>query len=133
MENISTNALEIHFINMVKYRKQRTGKLDNPLCRWLTWFDKSSSPDLIKEVVKMDTAIQTADDRMDHVTKNKEDMWAYTRYMMAECDRTSEINYALNKGREEERKMILELLNKGTSIDEIKLILSDKKSINSII
>jgi hypothetical protein len=64
-EIILTNALEIHFINMVKYRKQGRSELDkqslnNPLCRWLTWFNKRSPPELLMEVIKMDTAIQTA-------------------------------------------------------------------------
>jgi predicted transposase/invertase (TIGR01784 family) len=50
---VLTNSLEIHFLNMVKYREAyglRQGKktlpaalLDDPLARWLAWFHKSSS------------------------------------------------------------------------------------------
>jgi len=105
---ILTSALEIHFINMVKYKKHvkkrltRKG-LKDPLCRWLAWFDKDSSPKLLEEVVKMDSSIQTAKERMEHVAQSEEEMWAYARYMLAQCDRTAELNYAHDKGREEGR------------------------------
>jgi predicted transposase/invertase (TIGR01784 family) len=36
---ILSPALEIHFVNMVKWRKQREKGLDDPLHRWLAWFD----------------------------------------------------------------------------------------------
>jgi len=122
-EIILTNALEIHFINMVKYRKQAKDKLNDPLCRWLTWFDKESPPEVLEEVVKMDSAIQSADKRMDYVTQSEEEMRAYTRYMMAECDRTSELNYALNKERKEIARNLLaegstpEFVQKITGLD----------------
>ena len=120
-EIILTEALEIHFINMVKYREQVREKpskqsLNNPLFRWLAWLDKSSSPELLEEAVKMDTAIKTADKRMEHVTQDEEDMWAYTRYLMGECDRTAELNFA----REEGIKHVLDLLDQGFSIEKIK-------------
>ena len=101
---ILTEALQVHFINMVKYRRQVKDKLSNPLCRWLTWFDKNSTPELLEEVVKMDTAIQTADSRMTYVIRDDEEMLAYERYMKADCDRTAELNFARDQGREEERK-----------------------------
>ena len=50
---ILTGALEIHFINMVRYRKLKRN-LHDPLYRWLTWFNKNSPPELISEVAKMD-------------------------------------------------------------------------------
>ncbi|MCL2809013.1 MAG: Rpn family recombination-promoting nuclease/putative transposase [Treponema sp.] len=97
---ILTDALEIHFINMVKYKKQIKDKLQDPLCRWLAWFDRESPIELLQEVVKMDSTIQTADERMAHVAQSEEEMWAYTRYMMGQCDRTAEINYAREEGFE---------------------------------
>ena len=138
-EIVLTNVLEIHFINMVKYKKQGNGRLDDPLSRWLTWFNKDSPPELLQEVVKMDSAIQTAEDRLHHVTQSEEDMRMYTRYMMAECDRTSEINFARDQGREKgfteasntiARKLLAEgstheFIQKmtGLSLEEIKKLL----------
>ena len=101
---ILTDALEVHFISMVKYRRQvKSGLLlDDPLCRWLAWFNKDSPEQLLKEVVEMDITIKTADARLAHVTQSEDDMLAYTRYLMAECDRTSELNYV----REDEKLTI---------------------------
>jgi len=98
---ILTDALEVHFINMVKYKKQMMAKqfLEDPLCRWLAWFNKDSSPELLEEVVKMDTTIQVANEKLTHVTQSEEDMWAYTRYLMAECDRTGQLKYARGEER----------------------------------
>jgi len=113
---ILTNAVEIHFINMVKYRrqvrKQGKEKLNDPLYRWLMWLNKNSPPELLEEVIKMDTAIQTADKRLTHVTQSEEDMWAYTRYMMAECDRTGQLEYALG---ERDKKIARNALAEGST------------------
>jgi len=121
---ILTNALEIHYINMVKYRKQRNKNLNDPLCRWLVWFNKNSPPELIEEAVKMDSAIQTAAERMLNLTVDEDVITAYNRRFMASCDRTSEINCAHNKGMEKGMKkvqqLVLEMINQGLTIEEIK-------------
>jgi len=121
---ILTNALEIHYINMVKYRKQRNKNLNDPLCRWLVWFNKNSPPELIEEAVKMDNAIQTAAERMLTLTADEEVITAYNRRFMASCDRTSEINCAHNKGMEkgmEQEKILIakNMFIKGYSIESI--------------
>jgi len=128
---ILTEALEVHFVNMVKYRSQVKDKLNDPLCRWLTWFDRNSTPKLLEEVVKMDAVIQTADKRMSHVTSDEEAMLAYDRYMKAACDRTAEINFA----RDEERKKSLKKLadkdatiaDKDAEIARLKAELASRK------
>jgi len=118
-------ALEIHFINMVQYRKQRKKKiLDNPLCRWLAWLDASSPPGLIAEVVKMDSAIEMANERMVYVTGDKEAIRAYEMRLMGLSDYNSSMNYAREEGhaegRNEERQYLLEMIDQGLSIEEIK-------------
>jgi len=118
-EIILTYALEIHYLNMVKYRKLEK-KLKDPLNRWLAWFDAGSPPELVTEVVKMDAAIQAANERMMNVTDDKEARRIYWRHQMALSDRTGEINYARSEGRAEGQKYILELLEQGLSIEEIK-------------
>ena len=134
---ILTNALEIHFINMVQYRKRgRKEILDNPLCRWLAWLDASSPPGLIAEVVKMDSAIETANERMVYVTGDKEAIRAYEMRLMGLSDYTSSMNYAREEGhrkgheegrqegheegRNEERLRLLEMLDLGLPVEEIK-------------
>jgi len=50
-----TDALEIHFIDMVQFRSMQERDIENdPLHRWLTYLDKGSPQDLIEEVIKMD-------------------------------------------------------------------------------
>jgi len=121
---ILTNALEIHYINMVKYRRQRNKNLNDPLCRWLVWFNKNSPPELIEEAVKMDSAIQTAAERMLNLTADEDVITAYNRRFMASCDRTSEINCAHSKGMEKgmkKEKILIakNMINKGSSIEFI--------------
>ena len=70
----------------------------------------------------MDTTIKTADERFAHIIQDEEEMLAYDRYMKAACDRTSEINYARNEGREEgleEGRLVIarNLLAKGSTVE----------------
>jgi predicted transposase/invertase (TIGR01784 family) len=97
-EYILTEALEIHYVNMVQYRKQWKGKLDNALSRWLAWFDMGKGKGLAEEAVKMDAAIQAANERMVYVTGDKEAIRAYEMRQMALSDYTSTINYARDVG-----------------------------------
>jgi predicted transposase/invertase (TIGR01784 family) len=114
---VLTNALEIHFLNMVQYRKQRKKiLLDDPLNRWLVWLDVGSPSELIEEVIKMDSAIQAANERMVYVTGDKEAIRAYEMRQMALSDYTSSINYAREKGHND----ILEMLDQGLTVEEIK-------------
>jgi flagellar biosynthesis/type III secretory pathway protein FliH len=130
---------------MVKYRKRhRKDTLTDPLCRWLAWFDVASPPELITEVINMDSNIQAADERMVYVTGDKEAIRAYEMRMMALSDLTSYKNYAQEKGREEglkeglkegiaqgleqgleqgrneERQRLLALFDQGLAVEEIK-------------
>jgi len=100
---VLTKSLEIHYLNMVKYRKQGNRMLSDPLHRWLTWFDRDSPQELVTEVVKMDAAIKTANERMAQVTEDKEAMRAYWRHQMALSDRTAELNYVRDEGHEQGR------------------------------
>jgi predicted transposase/invertase (TIGR01784 family) len=97
-----TEALEIHFIDMVKFRKvPEKDVLRDPLQRWLTWFDRNSPAKLVEEVVKMDKAIEKAEKRIEHVTKDKEALRAYYMRQMALSDWTSSINHAREEGLQE--------------------------------
>ncbi|GHV36711.1 hypothetical protein AGMMS49546_02580 [Spirochaetia bacterium] len=97
-----TDALEIHFVDMIKFKALREKDIrNNPLHRWMSWFDKDSSPELVEEVVKMDTAIQKAQERVDHVSIDKEALRAYQMREMALSDYTSGINHAKREGLRE--------------------------------
>ena len=80
----------------------------------------------------MDSAIETAEERMVYVTGDKEAIRAYERRLMGLSDYNSAINYAREEGlekgrveghaegRNEERLRLLEMLDLGLPVEEIK-------------
>jgi predicted transposase/invertase (TIGR01784 family) len=96
---ILTEALEIHFINMVRYRKMKgEDKLNAPLCRWLAWLDRNSKPETLEEITKMDNTIQAADEMFSFVTADEDAIRAYERRFKAMCDETTRREGALREG-----------------------------------
>jgi predicted transposase/invertase (TIGR01784 family) len=92
-----TDNCEIHFLEMPKFRKlQRNGNLDlqNPLHRWLAYFDKNSPPEVVEEVINMDTAIGKVQSVMERIQRDPALRRSYEQYEKAASDRTSEINGA---------------------------------------
>ena len=117
-----TDALEIHFVDMVKFRTlgytvEGSGSfLDSPLNRWLTFFDKNSPKELLQEVLKMDAAIKKAHDRTTFVTQDDAAMTEYIRREMALSDWTSGVNYAL---RERDKEIARKLKTLGIPVAHI--------------
>jgi predicted transposase/invertase (TIGR01784 family) len=109
---ILTNSLEIHFINMVQYRKLMkgfSGSLGNdPLIRWLAWFNESSPLELVEEVVRMDEAIQLADERLVYLSGDEDAIRSYEMRFKALCDWTSAQNYAIDSGMKKGMKKGIE-------------------------
>ena len=99
---ILSPVLEIHFVNMVKWRRQREKDIEhNPLHRWLTWFDEKSPPELIEEVLRMDTAIRKAYEVFGFA--NQQELYAWDlkrRQEKAHWDMVSRLNYAREEGEE---------------------------------
>ncbi|GHT71540.1 transposase [Spirochaetia bacterium] len=112
-----TEALEIHFVDMIKFKALREKDIrNNPLHRWMSWFDKDSSPELVEEVVKMDTAIQKAQERTDFISADKEALRAYQMREMALSDYTSGINHAK---RETQKEIAHNLKGIGVPLEQI--------------
>jgi hypothetical protein len=76
----------------------RKSEVNDPLSRWLVWLNRRSPPELVAEVVEMDSAIQAANERMVYVTGDKEAIRAYEMRQMALSDYTSTMNYARDEG-----------------------------------
>jgi predicted transposase/invertase (TIGR01784 family) len=90
-----TDVLEIHFINMTKFRKVKNKDIvNNSLERWLTYFDKNTNEKVLEEVIKMDSAIGKAQERFDFIIRDKEFLRAYDMREMAMSDWTTGINTA---------------------------------------
>jgi predicted transposase/invertase (TIGR01784 family) len=97
-----TDALEIHFIDMVKFRLAGERDLRNdPLQRWLTYFDKESSWELVEEVLGMDAAIRKAEAKVRHVSSDEEALRIYEMREKALSDWASGVNHARREGKKE--------------------------------
>jgi predicted transposase/invertase (TIGR01784 family) len=100
-EYLLTDVLEIHFLNMVKFRKLKSkDKRNKPLERWLSFFDINTPEEELKEIIKMDSAISKAQERLDFVTQDKEVLREYHLREMALMDWTTGIDTATEKGIE---------------------------------
>ncbi|KZX10313.1 Rpn family recombination-promoting nuclease/putative transposase [Methanobrevibacter filiformis] len=93
-----SEKLELYFIELPKFRKIKNKNLNNPLHRWLIFFDKNSSKELLDKVIKMDKAIETVDMIARNALKDKKWLHDYHLRAMAKSDWTSSINHAEEKG-----------------------------------
>jgi predicted transposase/invertase (TIGR01784 family) len=116
-----TDVLEIHFINMVKYRKLKTGDIANNLLeRWLTFLDINTPEHTLREVIKMDSAINKANERLNFVTQDKDVLRNYHLREMAMMDWNSAVHGAIEEGAiQKQIEIAKNLLRKGISIDLI--------------
>jgi predicted transposase/invertase (TIGR01784 family) len=125
---ILSPALEIHFVNMVQWRKLREKDIaSNPLHRWLTWFDEESQPDLVEEVLSMDSAIMAANERQEYIIQDEAAWRTYWSRRGAEHDRISGLNGARQEGEEKKaieiarnalaKNIPLELIHEITGLD----------------
>jgi predicted transposase/invertase (TIGR01784 family) len=92
-----TNAIEIHFINMVKFRKLKTKDIkNNPLERWLMYLDKGTPPEIIEEIIKMDTTIERTNERLTFLSQDEKTMRLYEMQQKGQADWNS-VNNALKR------------------------------------
>lgn len=110
---VLTDALEIHFLDMVKFRRLKDKDIvNNPLHRWLTFFDKNSSLETVEKLIKMDTAIQKAQKKIEYVSQDEESFRFYEAREKEIHDYVSGMSSAVQKGKLEEKleiatKMVL--------------------------
>jgi len=116
-EYLLTDVLEIHFLNMVKFRKLKSKDTRNrPLERWLSFFDIRTPEEELKEIIQMDSAISKTQERLDFVTQDKEVLREYHLREMALMDWNSGVSTAVKKKQIE---IARNLLKKGLEIDLI--------------
>jgi len=118
-----SDVCEIHYLDMVKFRRFRKRdarfSLDDPLHRWLVYFDEYSSQEQIEEVVKMDNGIAAFQNRMEMIARDPALKRAYDAYDKAESDWVTSMATARSKGRAEGEKNVLDLLSQGMSPADI--------------
>lgn len=126
---ILTDVLEIHFLNMVKFRNMTTKDIkNNLLCQWLTFFDVNTPEKDLEEIIKMNTAIQKANERLAFVTQDKEFLRDYHRRQMEMSDWTTGLNTAFEKGLMSAAKnalaegLSMDIIQRITGLDEETII-----------
>jgi len=73
---------------------------NDPLQRWLAWFDKNSPDELLEKVVKMDKAIMAANERQIYVSEDAELRRVYEMRELALMDERVSISDAREEGLE---------------------------------
>ena len=130
---ILTNALEIHYLDMVKFRRLGKKAFQNePLHRWLAWLDPRSQKELGKEevgmneaILEMDEGIRKAQEKLDYLSGDKDFLEMYELREKAIRDWNSSINYAHQEGKvegitEATLKIARKMKDSGRQISEIE-------------
>ncbi|MDR2097854.1 MAG: Rpn family recombination-promoting nuclease/putative transposase [Spirochaetaceae bacterium] len=99
-----TSALEMHYIDMVRFRKYKGKDLNEPFHRWLIYFDEQSPPELVEEVLNMDTAIRAAQDKMEMIRRDPALLHAYDMYELTRIDYKLGMQGARQEGLQEGRQ-----------------------------
>jgi predicted transposase/invertase (TIGR01784 family) len=108
-----TDALELHFLDMVRFRQFREKDIVNdPLHRWLVYLDKQSPQNLIEEVINMDPAIRKMQEKVDLILGDEAQLRAYLRYEKAASDEVTRINGA-------RREIAQRMKARGRPLEEI--------------
>ena len=116
-----TDALEIHFIDMKKFKALPDKDIkNNSLHRWLTFFDQNISDDTLEELMAMDTAIYKANEKMEFLANDKEVLRLYHLREMAQIDYDSGMREAKDEGRVEEKiEVARNALEMNMPVDDI--------------
>jgi predicted transposase/invertase (TIGR01784 family) len=94
-----TDALEIHFIDMIKFHQLKSKDIvNNGLHRWLTFFDNETSSETIIKIIAMDTAIKKAQEKIMYVAQDRDMLHAYRMREMAIYDYNNGISAAEERG-----------------------------------
>ncbi|MDR1898358.1 MAG: Rpn family recombination-promoting nuclease/putative transposase, partial [Prevotellaceae bacterium] len=94
-----TDALELHFIDMVKFRRLKNKDIyNNVLHRWLTFFDKTADEATIKKILEMDQAIRKAQKVISTVRSDREMFRTYQMRELALADFNSSVYSADKRG-----------------------------------
>lgn len=108
-----TDMVEIHFIEMPKFRRLREKNLkENPLHRWLTFFEQEL-PEEVLELIKNDMAIKRAEEKLEYLSSDPVTRALY----QAREDSARERANLINTGKEERSIEIAKsALKKGLDI-----------------
>jgi predicted transposase/invertase (TIGR01784 family) len=120
-----TDALEMHFIDMIKFKRLKKKDIENDtLHRWLTFFNEKTSNETIKKIIEKDPAIKKAYDKIMFVAKDKQALRTYEMREKAVYDYNSGMSFARREGEKAGRQeamalVAINLQQRGFSHEEI--------------
>jgi predicted transposase/invertase (TIGR01784 family) len=98
-ECLYSDHLTIYNINIPAFRQLKEKDLNNPLHRWMIFFDKKSPKKLINEVINMDENIRLADEKFNELLSDEKAFHDYQMRQLAKMEFESELNYSRKEGR----------------------------------
>jgi len=129
-EDILSDKQEYHFIELPKFYASKEYDITNPLHRWLTFFNQDLEKEQLEELISMDTAIRTADEKVKKVLSSEDQMRYYEAIEDARRNMITSIQFNREKGREEGREETIELVDfliRNNRIDDLKKALHDEE------
>ncbi len=97
-EDLLTNDQELHFLEWKKFYRSREYDRNNPLHRWLKYFDRNLSEEELEVLIGMDGAIKMAEERTRKVASSEEEMRYYEALEDARRNMVSSQRYQHEKG-----------------------------------
>ncbi len=124
-----TDLVEIHFIEMPKFKKLLRKDLGHDsLQRWLKFFDLTISDKELKEITSMDKKIKKAEKKLEYLSQDPESRALYEAREESRIEYNSSISYAMDKGREEGKKAgIEEGMEKGMEKEKVIIAINALK------
>lgn len=94
-----TDVMEIHFLEMPKFRKLKDKNLkEDKLQRWLTFLREDISKEELEVLMNMDSEIKKAEEKVEYLSSDKETMELYKAREKSMHDRANMINGAKREG-----------------------------------
>lgn len=109
-EYMLTDLIEIHFIDVAKFRKLSVKNLkEDKLQRWLTFFKEDISEEELKELMEMDEDIKKAEEKIEYLSSDPKTIELYKVRERSLHDRMNMINGAKEEGKAEVAKNLLQM------------------------
>lgn len=120
-----TDVIEVHFIEMEKFRKLQNKNLkEDKLQRWLSFFRDDISKEELKELMDMDADIKKAEEKIEYLSSDPKALALYKARERSLHERANMISSAkeegINIGATEKAIRVAEkMLRRGDSVEDI--------------
>ncbi|WP_304519402.1 Rpn family recombination-promoting nuclease/putative transposase [Clostridium estertheticum] len=112
-----TDVVEIHFIEMAKFRKLKNKNLkEDKLQRWLSFLSEDISEKELRELTDMDVDIRKAEEKIEYLSSDPKTLELYKARERSLHERANMISSAVD---ETATQIAKNLLNMGLSVEEV--------------